>query len=303
MAVFDVPVVWHSQSRVRQFEVRWVEPEEIDPMVTRSYYARTSRRVQNAIKADPHFPSIGLVIFTRQDNGLLAPITGRTRIKAMSDRPLLGLIVDDLEEADEALIWLREGDRSPQNPQRRFHARLMVGETTAKQIDEVVGLCGFYLNLAERKSRLIDPNEIQAVSALDYIYREEQIGGVHWVLSFIRRSFGATVGTGHADVLRGVREFRRRVIDCPTFEFKKTAATLLRRLTCLSAEQTALKGKIVTPSDIARQRQKLLQSEHKYAHARAFAVALILLHNEEERERERWIYDMRNREEQALAIA
>lgn len=161
---------------------------------TRYQRAIRKGRVRRIVK---NFRNTGFSFLTlsARDDGTFVVLDGQHRLTAIrelgwGEHPLPCVVYRGLTLEDEAEIF--ESTQSPSArlslaPADRFKARLIAKETTALAINATVEAFGYHLNFTGGTTR--DPNDIDAISAIEFVWNRHGPGSLSTLLAITRAAF------------------------------------------------------------------------------------------------------------------
>jgi hypothetical protein len=205
----DVPVGEprheHGQAYDWPFEYRIVHAEdlEIDDAYQRPLGAFVNKIVDDFMPA-----LIGTLIVNHRGKKLYV-IDGQHRLhalKILGIRDVPCVVYQGLSRAEEAELFAKlQTERRRIRPSQRFQAEVVAKNDRALAIKKVLDKVG--VEITDVGGRLMAPNEISAVVALERIYDAHGVSRLEEVLTICRLSFPEEKGALANDIVLGVSSF------------------------------------------------------------------------------------------------
>ena len=179
------------------------------------------------LRADFDPRAIGTVYLSLRDDGRYALLDGQHRRIVAVERGLETLpsrVFIDLTYEQEAALYRKFADYLPQTPADRFRARLEERDPSALVICSVVESFGLHVGLVRSAS----PGRINALDALDALYRDSGYEILRDTLAMLRAAFGDDPAGYQGTFLRGMGAFLIRYREDPVYDPRRMATRLAR---------------------------------------------------------------------------
>lgn len=134
----------------------------------------------------------GTIVVNRRPNGDLNVIDGQHRTaaaKTAGEDYILALVFTGLERPSEAGMRVKGNFRRADSPHEKFRARLAAGDKDAKAIKEICDQFNTRINPTPQMKK-----GINAVAAIEAIYRKDEGVRLTRVFEIIRRAWGSVEG-------------------------------------------------------------------------------------------------------------
>jgi hypothetical protein len=187
-----------------------VKDLRIDPRYQRDLSPLYVRRIVREFDPD----AFGVIIVSERSDRHAYIVDGQHRIAALKemgweDQLVPCLVYRDLSIENEAKAFYKpQSTRRAMTPANRFKARLMAGDPSAIEVKATVERAGYMMNYRTGSSP--DTREIDAVHAIEYLYRVGGVDHLHDVLSIVRAAWGTDDFKIPGTFLTGLSGFLRR---------------------------------------------------------------------------------------------